>query len=140
MPSRTKPVVLIAGVIIFSIAFVGGVSKVSSDYLDHASSQSNQGCSSHSVNYKVTIQNDEVSPAHTTAPRCDTLTITNLDDTDRLMAFGLHENHEPYDGVAERLLGPGQSFTVTLVQTGSFRFHDHAHDEVQGTFTVTASH
>jgi len=42
----------------------------------------------------------------------------------------------PYDGVAERVLGKGQSFTITLNQAGNFHWHDHLHDEVEGYFTV----
>jgi hypothetical protein len=90
----------------------------------------------HSV-HKVIIQNNKVIPVNTVAPLCDTLTITNLDDKERLMAFGLHEHHVPYDGTTAKILIQGQSLTVTLVQAGNFRFHDHWHDEIQGTFTVT---
>lgn len=89
-----------------------------------------------SVAYKVAIHDGKVSDDHVYAKRCDTLTITNEDSGAREIAFGLHEHHEPYNGVAERLLGHGQSLTVTLNQTGAFRWHDHIHDEVQGYFTV----
>lgn len=68
---------------------------------------------------------------------CDTLTFTNKDAIAREIAFGPHEHHVPYDGVAERVLNKNQSFTVTLNQTGNFRWHDHLHDEVEGTFAVT---
>jgi hypothetical protein len=34
-------------------------------------------------------------------------------------------------------LRQGGSVTVTLVKTGTFHFHDHFHDEVAGSFTVT---
>ncbi len=91
------------------------------------------------TNHEVVIQNDKVIPSHIQAPLCDTLTITNYDDIGRLVAFGPHENHVAYDGVTERLVGRGQSVVVTLVQAGNFRFHDHLHDEVQGTFTVTTT-
>ncbi len=88
------------------------------------------------ANHKVTIQNDVATPGNTVAPVCDTLTITNFDDRERLMAFGLHEAHEPYDGIEERLLGKGESFTITLLRAGTFRFHDHDDDKVGATFTV----
>ncbi len=89
-----------------------------------------------SFSHVVTIQNSVVTPSHTAAFLCDTLTITNLDDITRAIAFGPHENHVAYDGVSERIVAFGQSLKVTLVQAGNFRFHDHIHDEVQGTFTV----
>ena len=92
-------------------------------------------CSSGPV-HVVTIQGGQVNPAHTDAKLCESLTIKNLDKQSRLMAFGPHEEHVPYNGIAERLLGQGESFTVTLNQAGSFRFHDHLDDEAQGTFSV----
>ncbi|MGC1177034.1 MAG: hypothetical protein WA843_03090 [Candidatus Saccharimonadales bacterium] len=87
--------------------------------------------------YTVTIKDNRARPAHTSAKLCDHLTITNLDYIEREVAFGPHENHVAYDGVTERLLDRGQSLSVTLVQAGNFRFHDHFQDEVQGTFSVS---
>lgn len=86
---------------------------------------------------KVVIQDGKVSEDHINGRLCDTLSITNEDTASREIAFGLHDHHEPYDGVTERVLGKGESFTITLNQAGSFRWHDHIHDEVQGFFTVT---
>ena len=86
--------------------------------------------------HAVYIRDGIVTPSHTEAKLCEQLQIINLDSQDRLVAFGPHEDHVPYDGIAERLLAKNQSLTVTLVQTGSFRFHDHLDDSVQGTFSV----
>jgi hypothetical protein len=88
------------------------------------------------VSHKVVIQNDQVEPKNTSGRLCDTLTITNLDSQDRLMAFGRHENHISYDGVSERIVGQGQSLTVTMVKRGNYLFHDHENEAVRGTFTV----
>ena len=87
-------------------------------------------------NHIVVIENDTVSPAQSTIAYCDTLTITNKDNKVRLMAFGHHDKHVHYDGVEEKELSQGQSFTVTAVSKGTFTFHDHEQDEVQGEFTV----
>lgn len=87
--------------------------------------------------YQVVIKADKVSPGTTQARMCDRLTITNEDPVTRLIAFGPHEHHVPYDGVTERLLTQNQSLTITLNQTGAFLFHDHLHDEVQGGFVVS---
>jgi len=43
----------------------------------------------------------------------------------------------PYDGVAERFLNKNESFTITLNATGTYHWHDHLHDEVEGYFTVS---
>lgn len=85
----------------------------------------------------VTIWQNELHPAHTTAQLCDTLTITNADNTIRLMAFGAHDHHVPYDDITEQVLGRGQSLTLTLNQLGTYHYHDHLHDEIVGDFTVS---
>ncbi len=86
--------------------------------------------------HEVIVQNGNVSPSNTIAPLCDTLTITNLDDAPIVLAFGLHIDHKSYDGISERFLTKGQRLTITLIQSGSFIFHDHIQDKIQGTFTV----
>ncbi len=86
--------------------------------------------------YTVTIQENKVSPVHTEARLCGRLTIINRDDRSRLIAFGVHDSHRPYDGVEERVLSKDQQMTVTLNQPGDFKFHDHFDDTVEGTFTV----
>lgn len=86
----------------------------------------------------VNIQHDKIVPEHTVARRCDTLLITNIDDKPRVIAFGPHDRHITYDGVSERYLSEqGGRFTITLVQPGTFLFHDHEQPDVQGTFTVS---
>jgi len=106
--------------------------------LSNKSAMANIDCSGKiGANHVMIIQNSKVTPTHITAPLCDTLTITNKDNIERFVAFGPHEDHVAYDGITEKVLTQGQTFKVTLVQAGNFRFHDHIHDEVQGTFTVT---
>lgn len=85
----------------------------------------------------ATIENGKITPEHTYAKKCDTLTITNKDHVMRLIAFGQHEDHVPYNGISEQGLSNGQSFTVTLDQAGSYIFHDHYHESVSAEFTVT---
>lgn len=93
-------------------------------------------CKVQGAHHVATIQDGIVMPEHTQAKLCDTLTITNSDNTGRLMAFGVHEDHVQYDGVTEQMLHQGDSFTVTLNRSGTYTFHDHLHDEVIGDFTV----
>ncbi len=99
--------------------------------------KTNQQCQSEQqAVHTITIQKSKATPDSITAWQCGKLTIINQDAETRLMTFGLHEAHTPYDGISEKLLGKDQSFTVTLVQSGSFRVHDHIHDKVQATFNV----
>ena len=93
-------------------------------------------CKQKNINHIVTIQNGKASPEHTDGQLCDTLTIKNLDNITRFMAFGQHDHHQSYDGVSKDTLNQNESFTITMDQAGEFMFHDHAHDEVEGTFTV----
>lgn len=137
MSKQTKTIISIIICLIIAVGCGILAVKLSPGYFNHLSPEARQGCAPQVKDHKVVIQNDKVSPEYTTAPKCDMLTITNLDNKYRLIAFGPHDNHVPYDEVTERLLSKGQSFTVTLNQTGTFSFHDHLHDEVQGTFTVT---
>lgn len=88
-------------------------------------------------NHVVSINNSKVSPWQTRANTCDTLTITNDDNELRLMAFGTHQHHQPYNGVAEQVLGQGQGLEVVLNTTGTYQFHDHIHPSVVGEFIVT---
>ncbi len=87
--------------------------------------------------YVVTITNGILDKPQITARRCDTLTIRNHDGMVREIGFGPHEQHQAYDGVSEEILRRDQSLAVTLVATGTFQYHDHFHDEVAGSFTVT---
>lgn len=93
-------------------------------------------CHSKGVDHLVVIKNNAAKPTHIDGRLCDTLTVTNTDDVLRYMAFGRHDEHVAYDGISEKTVSKDQSFTVTLNQTGSFKFHDHLHDEISGTFTV----
>ncbi|MDB5167671.1 MAG: hypothetical protein JWN26_816 [Candidatus Saccharibacteria bacterium] len=129
-------VIIIIALIAITAIVIGATVWGSTLYFNQQYANEHDGCMPGQPNHKVVIQNDTVSPSNTVGLRCQTLTITNLDDIQREVAFGPHEGHVAYDGIKEELLTKGQSLTVTLVQTGNFRFHDHEHDEVQGTFTV----
>ena len=130
MNRRTSVVMAAVIILVVAVALVIGL---------RGSHSAADGCrpTGTPVVHKAVIHDGKVSGGHLTAKLCDTLQITNEDGISREVAFGLHEHHEPYDGVTERVLGKGDSFVVTLNQAGSFRWHDHLHDEVQGFFTVT---
>jgi plastocyanin len=136
MSHRKKTVGIVIIAVILGLAALYGAIVATSAYLDSQYESLHQGCSPRHANHEVTIQNGKIEPSNTVASKCDTLTIKNLDSVDRIMAFGVHDHHVAYDGVEERELLGNQSFTVTLIQPGSFKFHDHMHDEVAGTFQV----
>ena len=128
--------VIIIGILVAGGAIFFGAQYFADRYLSPDIKSSIVECSGQHANHDVTIKNDKLSATHVNASLCDTLTITNQDNEMRLIAFGEHEHHTPYDGVTEEALKQGQSLSVTLNQLGNFKFHDHIHDEVQGTFTV----
>lgn len=134
---RRGKIILISVLAVIGVAVLAGVSYVAtSSYLNHQYASLHGGCSPNQTNHTIVVKNGRAVPNSLQAARCDTLTITNLDDESRMIAFGHHEMHMAYDGVSEKMLEKDQSFTVTLVQTGDFRLHDHEHDEVQATFEV----
>lgn len=130
----------LAGIVLLVIALLGGGAYVvlrAADTSDRETRPVTVSCNSRAAKqHTVTIERNVVAPTRTDAALCGRLTIINRDDRSRLIAFGVHDSHKPYDGVEERVLSKNQQVTVTLNQSGDFIFHDHFDDAVQGTFTV----
>ncbi len=93
-------------------------------------------CEGQHLNHQITIKNGQVSPLHTDAGKCDTLTFINEDDQIRDIAFGEHPQHESYAGESELTVRKGQGKTITLSQSGTYKFHDHLQESTAGDFTV----
>lgn len=126
---------LIIVVVVLGVVGAGlGISFATSSYL---ASQKTE-CEDTGIEHIVRIKNNQVTPKHTDGKQCERLKIINEDNTNRLMAFGHHDRHVAYDGIAERYLSQNQSVEVTLVSTGDYLFHDHEDDNVFGTFSVTS--
>jgi hypothetical protein len=132
---RYVRVFIVIGILVLGAAVFLLTTHVSGKFLT-AKKGSKAACQHSGSRHAVVIANDKVEPAHITAARCDTLTITNNDDKLREMAFGVHDNHVAYDGISVKTLTKGQDLTVTLNKTGTYLFHDHHQDEVAGDFTV----
>ena len=123
-------------IIICSIVGVIGLS-VGTLVLTKESTGTSLHCTAKPVSYAAIIKDGTVTPNTIDAKLCGTLTITNQDAIAREIAFGEHDKHVAYDGIGEKVLNQGQSLTITFNKTGSFHFHDHLHDEVEGFFTIT---
>lgn len=139
-PSNNKFFVYLSGATLLLMLAIGAVilaSQYAGKQLDKTTTTVEHCANVTAANHVITIQDDKAMPAHITARQCDKLTVVNRDSIEREMAFGIHAAHTPYDGISEQSLNKDQSFTVNLLQSGSFRVHDHEHDEVQATFTVT---
>lgn len=94
-------------------------------------------CSGTHRDYQIFINDNTASPGHIDAKLCDTIEFTNQGETGVLIAFGEHEDHVAYNGITERMLNKGESFTITADHTGEVKFHDHIHDKVTGDIVVT---
>ena len=108
-------------------------SALANTYLANKSNR----CGPNQTTHQVVISAGKATPTFTQAKLCEHLTITNNDGQLYLMAFGEHQDHLAYDGVIEKLLAQNESLSVQLVQAGTFVFHDHLQDKVQGVFTVS---
>ena len=123
--------------LVLIIGSVIGLAAIGSVLLIAGQGKADGGCSGSSTTYRVIVRDDKAVPITTKAKLCDAIRFTNQDNVTREIAFGPHEDHVAYDGIAERVLSRGQSFTITLDKAGSYRFHDHLHDEVEGYFVVS---
>lgn len=94
-------------------------------------------CQGHHANHQVVIQNGQVSPLHTLASKCDTLTFINKDDTVLEITFGTHPVHEAYAGQYELLVRNDRAKSITLSEAGTFKFHDHINPYTHGELLVT---
>jgi hypothetical protein len=129
-----------AACVIVTFGVVIGAYLFANHYLTAQEAEANAkfaSCTKRGASHVITIKGDVAAPDQVTAPLCDTLTITNADDVIRLIAFGPHENHQSYDGITEQAISQNGSVKVLLNQAGTFHWHDHIHDEVQGDFMVT---
>lgn len=100
---------------------------------------SDSSCSSRSntaTSHKVVFHDGDVTPEYTTANRCDTLIITNMDSKAREIAFGVKDKHINYAGNGEKVLNEGKSMTITLTETGTYHFHDHLDETVGGEIII----
>lgn len=125
--------IALGGVVVFV-----GVGVRADRYLSeqHSKKYTTTACRTPQANHVVLIQDDAFVPAQTSAKICDSLTFKNNGDKLRLIGFGQHDNHQAYDGITQKSLGPGENFTITLNEYGMYSFHDHFQDELVGTFTV----
>lgn len=92
-------------------------------------------CDDPGMTHRMSVGKDAVTPADVQGVQCDILTITNDTGGDRTIMFGHVEHMVAYDGVTEKQLKNGESFSIRLYEKGEFHFHEHETDLV-GTFAV----
>jgi hypothetical protein len=135
-----KVAALVVGLVAAGGIVFWAVSTLSGNYLasqhKSAASPSSVACQGQHLAHTVIIQDNHMSPEHTQAALCDTLTIINNDHKQREIAFGQHDSHQVYDRVSEKLLNYGDSLDITLNEAGTYLFHDHFQKGVTADFTV----
>lgn len=90
-------------------------------------------------NYKIIIENGRVSPLFTVASQCDTLTFINKDSGEQVLTFGEYPAQDAYAGEDELVIRKGRNKTITLSQTGTYKFHSHSQPQTAGSFTVVGN-
>ena len=110
---------------------------VNGEAIAQVNGQKTGACQEIGTNHQVILKDYVASPRHIDARQCDTLTFVNEDQQVKDMAFGEHPNHTAYAGQLDIITYNGHPETITLSQTGTYKFHDHLHEETNGDFTVT---
>lgn len=93
-------------------------------------------CEGQNPNHQILIDNGVITPAHTDAHKCDTISFVTHSYHTVKVVFGDGSKAAAYAGVEEYSIVASQSQTINLSQTGTFSFHDEANPSTSGTFTV----
>jgi len=101
--------------------------------------QNTGACANIGANHQITILNGKVTPLHTEAYLCDSLTFINQDSIVRQIAFGAYPHSEDYGGETELTVRNGHPKTITLNQLGTHLFYDRLQPGAAGYFNVTKS-
>lgn len=133
---KYKTALVVGGIVIAGLAVLTASFTFIAPRLEGSGKPTTVQCPQKGKARTAVIKDNTISPAHTQAKPCDTLTIKNEGTITRIMAFGVHEQHVSYDGKKETRLTEGQELTITLNQKGTFLFHDHLYEDVSANFTV----
>lgn len=142
--------VLVALVIVVILAVAGGVylsvkdkpasstqgssssSSMSSMPSGSTNNSSNNGGETPTATDKVSIANFAFSPAHITITKGTTVTWTNHDTT----AHTIVET-DGKSGPNSSTVNPGDSYTFTFSEAGTYQYHCSIHPQMTGSVTVT---
>lgn len=98
--------------------------------------QKTGACQGVKANHVVTVSGGVISPVHTNAKLCDTLTFINEDSASRKINFGTYVQPVTYAGETGLDLRKGRGETITLNQEGAYQFYDRLNSGMSGSFTV----
>lgn len=136
---QLKLIATVISVVAAAVLVFSGTQYLANNYLTKTSGDdvhAAAACKQEGQVHHVVIENNAMVPQHTYANLCDVLKVTNQDNKERELAFGVHDHHQSYDGHSENMLAKGQSTEIVLNKVGTYKFHDHFDYRVQGDFTV----
>lgn len=109
-----------------------GTNSMSTMPTNNTNNSSNKSSETPSATDKVSIKDFAFSPASITVTKGTTVTWTNNDTT----AHTVVEN-DGKDGPNSSDVKPGDSYTFTFSQAGTYQYHCSLHPQMTGTVTVT---
>ena len=86
--------------------------------------------------HQVVILNFAFSPQSITIKAGDTVTWTNEDDAQHLIASDPHPAHTDLPGLQSNALNKGDSYSFTFTKVGTWGYHCHLHPSMTGTVVV----
>lgn len=134
MKQKYIPIILIAVASISAVAFAVYDTRKT---LTSEKSEAAAICKTVGKIHTLNIEDNRFSPSELSLKRCDRIKVVNKDSVARLIALGEHDHHIAYPGFEEQSLGGGDSFTFTADEAGSYLIHDHIHDNVEGTISIS---
>lgn len=85
----------------------------------------------------VTIEDFGFITATITIKKGATITWTNKDSVNHMVASNPHPVHTDLPGFESQILAPGESYSFTFDKVGTFGYHCHLHPSMRGTVIVT---
>ena len=124
--------ILILGAIAFGLTRSSNKANSSQNSSQNSATQSSQSSQAPASTNTVTIQNFAFLPGDITIKKGTTVTWTNNDST----AHSVNET-DNQKGPDSGDLNPGDKYSFTFDQTGTFKYRCNLHPEMLGTVTVT---
>jgi len=112
-----------------STSSTNGMSNMSNGSTNNSS---NSGSETPTATDKVSIANFAFSPAHITVAKGTTVTWTNHDTTVHTIVETDGKN-----GPNSSSVNPGDSYTFTFSEAGTYQYHCSIHPQMTGSVTVT---
>lgn len=96
-----------------------------------------KSCAHNGKSHTIAIQGDSFMPDKLVGNRCDIVTFINNDQhAVYLPSFGDHPHDLHYAGFPDKVLGYNQKESFVAHTEGTFTFHDHLKDQIDGLLII----